>query len=94
MYVRNGCWENPDHVSNIESNSYEDILHLAMSHFQAAVASIRASNIRRVFDVYQQFGHDNYTAKNLDTDGGLSIWLSWDPVHLTDTVYMEIGILL
>jgi len=49
-----------------------------VSHFRAAVASLPAANIRRVFDVYQLFGQDDYAAKDLDTGDGLSIWLSRD----------------
>jgi len=58
------------------------------------VASLPPGKICQVFDVYQQFGQDNYTARDLDTSNGLSIWQNRDPVHLTDTAYMEIGMWL
>ena len=80
-YVRNGCCENPDHISNIESDSYEEELHLVVSHFRAAVATLPAANICRIFDVCQRFGQGDYSAKDVDTGDGLSIWLSRDPVH-------------
>jgi len=47
--------------------------------------------ISRVFDIYTQFGQDEYAARDLDTVNGLSIWRDDDPVHLMDAPYMEIG---
>ena len=50
--------------------------------------------ISRVFDIYQQFGQDEYAARDLDTSDGLSIWRDVDTIHLTDATYMEIGMAL
>jgi len=47
-YVRKGCCENPDHVSNIENSDYEEELQLAVSHFRAADVSLSAANSRWV----------------------------------------------
>jgi uncharacterized membrane protein YgcG len=92
-YVKAGCCENPDHVSNIDSTNelFEEELHLAVTHFRTAVASLPAGQIRRVFYIYGQFGQEEYAARDLDTSDGLSIWRDDDPVHLTDAAYMEIG---
>jgi len=95
-YVNAGCCQNPDHVSNIDSvnDMFEEELHLAVSHFCTAVASLPPGTISRVFDIYQLFGQDDSAARDLDTNDGLSIWRDDDPVHLTDAAYMEIGMSL
>jgi hypothetical protein len=95
-YVKSGCCDNPDHVSNIDSpnNLFEEELHLAVSHFRTAVVSLPAGQISRVFDIYRHFGQDEYAARDLDTGDGGSIWRDDDPVHLTDAAYMEIGMAL
>jgi len=61
---------------------------------QAAVASLPLGNIRRVFDVYQFFGQEYYSAMDQDTSDGFSIWLSHDLLHLTDMAYIKIGMSL
>jgi len=95
-YVKAGCCDNLDHVSNIHSTNdlFEEELHLAVSHFRTAVASLPPGKISRVFDIFQQFGQDEYAARDLDTTDGLSIWRDDNTVHLTDTAYMEIGMAL
>jgi len=95
-YVWAVCSENTDHVLNIETNNdfTEEELHCAVSHFRSAVASLPQCKISQVFDIYQQFGQDSYAARDLDTSDGLSIWQNRDPVHLTDTTYMEISMSL
>jgi hypothetical protein len=95
-YVRSRCCENPDHVSNIDSENdlFEEELHRAVSHFRTAVASLPQGLVSRVFDIYQLFGQDDSAARDLDTNDGLSIWRGDDPVHLTDTAYMEMGMSL
>ena len=95
-YVKAGCCENPDHVSNIDSTNdlFEEELHLAVTHFRTTVASLRLGKISQVFKVYQHFGQDEFSDRDLDTSNGLSIWLDRDSVHLTDTAYMEIGMAL
>jgi len=92
-YVKAGCCENPDHISNIDSinDMFEEELHLAVSHFRTAVASLPPGTISCVFDIYQQFGQDETATRDLHTSDGLSIWRDDDLVHLTDTAYMEIG---
>ena len=95
-YVKAGFCENPDHVSNIDliNDMFEEELHLAVSHFRTAIASLPPGTISRVFDIYQQFGQDESASRDLDTSDGLSIWRDDDPVHLTDAAYMEIGMSL
>jgi len=95
-YVKADCCENPDHVSNIDSTNdlFEEELHLAVTHFRTAVASLPPGKISRVFDIYTHFGQDEYSARDLDTSDGLSIWQDHDSVHLTDTTYMEISMAL
>jgi len=95
-YVKAGCCDNPDHVSNIDSinDLFEEELHLAVSHFWTTVASLPPGTISRVFDIYQQFGQDESAARDLDTSDGLSIWRDDNPVYLTDAAYMEIGMSL
>ena len=94
-YVKAGCCDNSDHISNIDltNDLFEEALHLAVTHFQTAIASLPPGKISRVFDIYQHFGQDEYAARDLDTSDGLSIWRD-DDVHLTDTAYMEIGMAL
>jgi len=55
-YVKSGCCDNPDHVSNIDSSNdlFEDELQLALTHFRTAVASLPVGQISRFFDVYRQ----------------------------------------
>ena len=91
-YVMAGCCNNPDHVTNIDKDFYEEELHLAVTHFRSAAASLPNGLGTRITDVYQLFGQDEYAAKDLCTEDDLSIWLGWDPVHLTDAAYMRIGL--
>jgi len=95
-YVKAWCCDNPDHVSNIDMTNdlFEEELHLAVTHFQTAVALLPTGKISWVFDVYIHFGQDEYATRDLDTSDGLSIWQDQDAVHLTDTAYMEIGMAL
>jgi len=95
-YVKAGCCDNLDHVSNIDSTNdlFEEELHLAVTHFRTAVALLPPGKISWVFDVYEHFGQDKYYARDLDTRDGLSTWHDRDSVHLTDTAYMEIGMAL
>jgi len=95
-YVKSGCCDNPDHISNIDSTNdlFEEELHIAVTHFRTAVVLLPVGQISRVFDIYKQFGQEEFAARDLDTGYGLSIWRDDDPVHLTDAAYMEIGMAL
>jgi len=95
-YFKARCCENPDHLSYIDSTNdlFEEELHLAVTHFLTAVASLPPGKIHLVFDVYQHFSQDEYSSRDLDTSNSLSIWQDRDPVHLMDTALMEIGMAL
>jgi len=94
-YVRIRCCPNPDLVSNIENKDYEEEMHLAVEHFRtAASAALSEGSFRKVFDIYQHLGQDEYAARDLNTRDGMSIWLDRDPVHMRDAAYLEIGMAL
>jgi len=74
-YIKNGCCENLDHASNIESMFYEEKIHRVFRTFISTLAR-------------------TIMPPGTWTEDGLSIWLSRDPVHLTNAPYIEIGIAL
>jgi len=90
-YIVNKCCNNTGHVSNFGQESFSTEIYRAMEMAEQAISACSAASNARTMGVVETFSCADLDLAEVRTAADESIWLTTDPVHLSQSAYKELA---
>ena len=79
------------HVANFGQESFSTEIYRAMEMAEQAIAACSAASNARTLGVVEAFSCADLDLAEVHTAAGESIWLTTDPVHLSQPAYKDLA---